>query len=66
VTGIIMQAGSYQRQQIVVINEAAAAKTITMAAVGTSHVADGVSCVIPGLTQKTFYWDTATANWYHS
>ena len=29
-------------------------------------IADGTSCVIAGLTQKTFVWDSATSLWYHS
>ena len=48
------------------MNEAMAANTITMAMAGTSHVADGVTCVIAGLQQKTFKRDATTALWYHS
>jgi parallel beta-helix repeat protein len=66
VTGIILPVGSYYGQQVTVINESIAANTVTMAASGTSNVADGVSCVIAGLTQKTFYWDNGTSLWYHS
>jgi hypothetical protein len=66
VTGVILQAGTYQGQPCVVINESAAASTVTMAVAGTSNVADGASCVIAGLTQKTFIWDTGTSLWYHS
>ena len=64
-TGIILEAGTVSAQTCVVINESAAADSLTMAATG-SNVADGSSCVIDGLTQKTFVWDTATALWYHS
>lgn len=63
-TGVIMQSGSFQGQPVTVINQSA--NLITMAAAGTSGVADGVSCTIPALTQKTFMWDTLTALWYHS
>lgn len=64
VTGLILQKGSYQGQQITVINESAS--SVTFAVVGTSFVADGASAVIAALTQKTFFWDTSTAVWYHS
>src|SRR5690349_14836875 len=40
-TGIIMQAGTFPGQVCVVVNEAAAANTATMAAAGTSNVANG-------------------------
>jgi hypothetical protein len=66
VTGVIMQAGTIAGQICIVVNESAAASTITMAAAGTSNVADGTSCVIAGLTQKTFVWDSSTSRWYHS
>jgi hypothetical protein len=63
VTGIIMAVGNYPGQTKVVINESG--NSITMAASGTSHVADGVSCVIGALLKKTFVWDTSTSLWYH-
>lgn len=66
VTGIILQAGTGAGQMCTVINESAAANSLTMAAAATSNVADGVSCVIPGLTQKTFVWDFSTSRWYHN
>jgi parallel beta-helix repeat protein len=65
VTGVILPVGTYAGQEVVLINESAAANTITMAAAGTSNVADGISCVIAGLTQKTFRWNTGTSLWYH-
>jgi parallel beta-helix repeat protein len=64
-TGVILPVGTYAGQEVVLINESAAANTITMAASGTSNVADGTSCVIAGLTQKTFRWNTGTSLWYH-
>jgi hypothetical protein len=64
ITGVILQAGTISGQQVVVINESVAASTITFAASGTSHVADGVSDVIAGLTARTFVYDTGTSLWY--
>lgn len=66
VTGIILQAGVKPGQQVIVIHEGAAANTITFAASGTSNVADGVSAVITGPSQKMFVWDSVTSLWYHN
>lgn len=66
VTGIILQAGTYHGQVIVVQNTSAAADTITFAASGTSNVADGASAVITGPSQKMFVWDSVTSLWYHN
>lgn len=62
-TGIILQAGVTPGMQIQVINQTNA--SITFAASG-SNVADGSSCVIAALTQKTFVWNAITSLWYHS
>lgn len=64
VTGIILQKGTFPLQRRIILNESAF--SLTMAAAGTSNVADGTSCVIAANTQKTFYWNSATALWYHS
>src|SRR5690349_18485658 len=64
VTGVILQPGTYPGQEVTVVHEGAAANTITMAAAGTSNVADGVGTVIAGLTAKTFVWDSSTKLWY--
>lgn len=64
VTGIILQNGAVPAQRVVIINESAALSTITMAASATSHVANGVACVIAGLSAKGFTWDSVTALWY--
>jgi hypothetical protein len=64
VTGIILAAGVFPGQLCTVVNEAAAANTITFAAAATSKVADGVSSVIAGLTARTFVWDSSTSLWY--
>lgn len=62
-TGIIITVGTYVQQEFILVNEAAAANTLTMAAVATSHVADGVSSVVAGLTAARFVWENSL--WYH-
>lgn len=64
VTGIIIEAGINAGQRVTVINQSAAINSITMAASGTSNVANGVTCVIAGLTAKSFVWNSVTALWY--
>jgi hypothetical protein len=66
ITGVILQPGTYAGQRVTVVNESAAASTITFAAAGTSNVADGVTTVIPGLRASTFWWDTGTSRWYRT
>lgn len=65
VTGVILAAATYRGQTFVLFNESVAANSITFAASGTSRVADGTSCVIPGLTGLTFRWNDHTSLWYH-
>lgn len=62
ITGVILTAGTISGQTVVVVNEAAF--TITFAAAGTSHVADGTSDVIAALTARMFVWDASTSLWY--
>ena len=38
--------------------------TITFAASGTSHVANGTACTIPATTATTFWWDYLLGLWY--
>lgn len=64
VTGVIMAAGTRSGQVVTVVNQSAAASSITMAAAGTSNVADGVSSVIAGVTSRRFRWVAATSLWY--
>ena len=64
VTGIIVTPGTVPGQILTIIHEGAAANTITMAAAGTSNVANGVSCIITGPAQKILVWDNVTALWY--
>lgn len=63
-TGCIMAVGVYEGQRCTVINEAVAALGVTFDVSGTSNVADGIKCTIPGLSSKTFNWDAGTSLWY--
>lgn len=63
-TGAILEAGTTHGQLCLVVNESA--NTITMAAAATSHVADGISCVIAANAAQLFIWNAlvATPIWY--
>jgi hypothetical protein len=63
VTGIILQAGIFAGQECVVTNNSAF--TVTFAAVGTSHVADGVSAIIPANRAMFFKWSSSSSKWFH-
>jgi len=63
-TGVILQAGTLDGQEVTVINEAVAANSITFAAAATSNVADGASDVVAGLKSRTYVWEAGTARWY--
>lgn len=65
VTGVRMQAGQRSGQIAFLENESAAASTITMDVAATSLVADGVGCVIAGLTTKLLIWNSSTNRWSH-
>lgn len=65
ITAVVLTSGVNAGQDVTVVNEAIAANTITFDVAGTSHVADGVSTVIPGLTAARFVWDSGTSLWYH-
>jgi hypothetical protein len=61
VTGLILEAGTQDGQLVIVRNESAF--TLTFAAAGTSHVADGTSDVIAANTSGLYNWSTANALW---
>lgn len=65
-TGIILQAGTFNGQEVTVVNQAASANSLTMAASGTSNVADGTSDVIAGVTARKFVWNSTAALWYRA
>lgn len=64
VTGIIIPPGEFAGQRLTVLNESPAADSVTFDVAATSNVANGVTCVIPGLTARQFTWNGATGFWY--
>jgi hypothetical protein len=63
-TGCILQPGTQSGQIVWVVNEAAAANSITFDVAATSHVADGNGDAIVGLSARLFVWDSSTSLWY--
>lgn len=64
VTAVVMGTGTKAGQEVVVINQSAF--SITMAASGTSHVANGTSAVIAANRCMFAKWDSVTSLWYHA
>lgn len=63
-TGIILQAGTFNGQEVTVINQSAA-NSLTAAASGTSNIADGTSDVIAALKAAVYRWIAGSTNlWY--
>lgn len=62
-TGVIMRVGLRDGQIVIVYNEDAA-NSVTMAAAGTSNVANGVANVLAALTCKEYIWNNAKLLWY--
>lgn len=66
-TSVILQSGTYNGQEITVLNEDDnALDTITFDVVAASHVANGNATVINGLQGRKFVWSAsaATPAWY--
>jgi hypothetical protein len=61
-TGLILQKGSQDGQTVTVINVNSNAQT--MAASGTSNVANGTGCVIAANTSMRFVWNAGVSLWY--
>lgn len=61
-TGNIIQAGLYDGQILLIQNESA--NTLTMAAVATSRVANGVTFVIRANMIAALRWEASTGIWY--
>lgn len=61
-TGNIIQAGSYDGQLLIVINQGSG--SVTMAAAGTSNVVQGTSAVIPATAASVFVWNATDSRWY--
>lgn len=64
VTGVVLAVGVVPGQQVAVLNESAF--TVTFAAAGTSHVADGASDAIAALTARSYIWNSGTSLWYRA
>lgn len=66
VTGLIVASGTVDGQTFTLINEGSG--TVSFAAVGTSHVADGATTAIPVLTGRTLVWmaNVVTPAWYRT
>jgi hypothetical protein len=62
VASMILEPPTRGNSQVTIVNRSNF--TITFAASGTSHVADGVADVIAGLTARTYTYDTGTSLWY--
>lgn len=63
-TGVILTAGTIDGQELTLINNSS--NSVTMAAAGTSNVADGTSCVIAADTAKRFVWSATATLWFHT
>lgn len=61
-TGIILTSGALNGQLLVLFNSSNA--SITFAASGTSHVANGVTCVIRTLESAWFVWHSGYVLWF--
>lgn len=64
VTGVILEAGIKDGQEVTVMNQSGS--SITFAAYATSNVASGTACVIAATTAKRFVWDSVAAAWYEN
>ncbi|WP_288985252.1 hypothetical protein [uncultured Flavobacterium sp.] len=62
-TGVIVQAGTKHGQKLTIINTTAA-NTLTMAAAGTSNVANGTGCIISALAAVSLTWNALDSRWY--
>lgn len=62
ITGVILQQGTFLGHVVVVENQSAF--SITFAAAGTSHVADGASDVILANTARWYVYDTGPGLWF--
>lgn len=62
-TGVIVQAGTKHGQKLTIINNTAA-NTLTMAAAGTSNVANGTGCIISAIAAVELRWNALDSRWY--
>jgi hypothetical protein len=64
VSGVVLQPGTTDGQEVLVVNQSQTDQSITFGAPSTSHVANGSLTTIAGLTYVRFVWDAPTAAWY--
>jgi hypothetical protein len=62
-TGVILEAGDEDGQQVVVVNASDANETITFAEVGTSNVAGGSGNSIAQNKCHLFVWSDSLSKW---
>jgi hypothetical protein len=63
-TGLVISGGAADGQVATIANQSAF--SLTFAAAGTSHVADGTADTISALTARTFFWDAESSLWYRT
>lgn len=63
-TGVIVQPGTVHGQHLTIINTSAATGTITMAAAGTSNVANGTGCIVSLTAAVHLVWNALDSRWY--
>jgi hypothetical protein len=64
VSAVVMGTGTINGQLCTVINEAAQADSVQMAASSTSNVAAGINDIIWGGEARTYVWDNPQALWF--
>lgn len=62
VTGLILQKGAVDRQELTLLNNSS--QTMTFAAAGTSNVQGGTGTAMLTDTAKKFIWEVGTALWW--
>jgi hypothetical protein len=62
-TGVILEAGTENGQQLIVVNNSDASETITFAAASTSNVAGGDSVSIAQNVCHRFVWSEGLSKW---
>lgn len=61
-TGLILAAGGFEGQEVILTNVGTG--TLTFAASGTSHVADGAADSLAPNSQRRYTWDVSKSLWY--
>lgn len=61
-TGVIVAAGTFPGQSLVIVNNSG--NKMTMASTATSNVANGTSCVLHTLSAIHLVWEPVDGKWY--